>query len=468
VHPNVFSAAHHVFVQWTHDGSDVGAFRVQRRLVGSANWVEVPENAFPQPRSRVDEGFPVATDREQDYRVLACNTRGECAASAEVRVGTQGLPAPAGFSATRAADGRVVLAWQDLPTNESFAVQWRAGETGSWQTLVSTGANVAAYTTDRVTAGVTNHYRVAGEVRSFRAGAFSEASVAAGAGRSLQVQTGGYTVPSSSSATLSAAVTPNGLAATAWIEWGTDPALAGAAQTPARQVGAGVSPKAFTDTVAPAPGVTYYYRAAASNSLGTVRGAIASFQSGGPSAPAATATFDLSNYRIVVSWTHDGFGTPTHFRVDRRTAGQTAWDQVNYAEATSTPRTRFDVAFPANAARSYEYRVRACNAAGECTPSNVVPVQTQPLAAPAGLSAVPAANGQVTVSWQDIPGDAGYLLQWRTDPAGPWKGVVSTGANRTSYTSSSITPGVTNYYRVAGEASGYRYGLFSEISIVAP
>jgi hypothetical protein len=365
------------------------------------------------------------------------------------------------------ADGRVALAWQDLPTNQSFTVQWRAGETGSWQALVSTGANATSYVTDRVTAGVTNHYRVAGEVKSFRAGAFSEASVAAGAGRSMQVQTGAFALPSAVSAVMSGSVIPNGLPTTAWIEWGTDPALAGAAQTAPRAMGSGVTVKTFSDTVAVASGQTYYYRAAASNSQGTLRGAIKSFHAGPPSAPGLTAVFDLPNFRIVVTPTHDGGGTPTQFRVERRATGQTAWTLAQTQYNTS-PYPHVFESFPANAARSFDWRVHACNAAGECTTSAVATVQTQPLAAPAGFTAAPAAGGQVRLTWQEITGEVAYLIQWRTDPAGTWKSVVSTGANRTEYTTTSVTPGVTNYYRLAGEASSFRQGFFSETSIAVP
>jgi len=462
---STYSAAHHVFVQWTHDGNDVTRFRVERRQVGTTGWVEVPGES--QTRSRVDEGFPVTSNREYDYRVLACNARAQCATSAEVRVATQGLPAPAGFSATRAPDGRVVLAWQDLASEQSFFVQWRAGETGSWQALVSTGANVTSYTTDRVTAGVTNYYRVAGEVKSFRAGAYSEASVAAGAGRSMQLQTGSFTLPSGTTAAMSGVVTPNGLPATAWIEWGTDPSLAGASATAASPVGAGVSAVTFSDTVAVTPGQTYYYRAAASNSLGTLRGAIKSFHAGPPSAPGLTAVFDLPNYRPFITVTHDGAGTPTQFRLERRPTGQTEWTLVTGAAGPFTYADR-DLAFPANAARSFDYRVRACNAAAECSAWVSATMQTQPLAPPAGLTATRLANGQVTVSWQDITGESAFVVQWRADPAAPWKQLVSTGASRTSYTTSSVTPGATNYYRVAGEVYQFRAGLFSETSLVVP
>jgi hypothetical protein len=462
---NTNTAAHHVNVQWTHDGVDVSRFLPQRRLVGSPNWVQVAD-VGGGGRRYVDEGFPVSSDREYDYRVLACNRIGQCSASAELRVATKGLPAPAGFTATRTADGKVALAWQDLATEESYLVQWRAGETGNWQTLVSTGPNVKAYTTGSVTAGVTNYYRVAGEVKSFRDGAFAEASVAAGGGSSTQVQTGGFTLPSSTSAVLKGTVTPNGLATTAWIEYGTDPALATFTAAPAKPVGSGTAAVAFTDSVAVTSGQTYYYRAAASNSAGTVRGSIQSFLAGPPAAPSLSAAFSLANYRITASWTYSGSGSGDAilFRVERRTTGGTTWTEVS--QSRSNPGTFIDTNFPVNAVRSYEYRVRACNAANECTPSSLAPVQTQVLPAPGGLAAQ-AASGKVTLTWQDISGEVAYLVQWRTDPAGAWKTLLSTGANVTSYTASA-TPGVTNYYRVAGQVEGFRVGVYSETSIAVP
>jgi len=457
-----YSAAHHVRIQWTHDGADVTSFRPQRRLAGSAAWVQVADLGGTV-RTAVDQAFPVTSDREYDYRVLACNRLGQCSASAEQHVTTLGLPAPAGFTATRTADGKVALAWQDLPTEESYLVQWRAGDSGSWQTLVSTAQSVTAYTTASVTAGVTNDYRVAGEVKSFRDGAFSEASVAAGAGASTQVQTGGSSLPSSTSAALKGTVTPNGLATTAWIEWGTDPSLGAFSAAPAKSVGSGTAAVAFTDTVAVTSGLTYYYRAAASNSAGTVRGTIQSFYAGPPAAAVVTAAFSLASYRIQVTWTHSGVGSPTLFRLDRRATGQTAWTEV-----TSTVGNIFlDTSFPANAARSYDYRVRSCNAAGECTPSSTQTVQTQALAAPGAFSAQLSAV-KVTLTWQDITGEVDYLVQWRTDPSAPWHTLLTTSANVNVYTTASVTPGATNYYRIAGEASGFRTGVFSETSIAVP
>jgi len=466
------SAAHNVAVRWTHDGTQAATFRVQRRRVGMPSWVQIQPGVLA-PSSRdyfdrrfVDPTFPVTADAEYDYRVLACNAQDGCAASAEVRVALEGLDAPGGLTATQGQDGRVVLAWQDLPSEEAFAVQWRAGDTGAWQPLVSTGKNATTYTTDRVTAGVPNHYRVAGEVRSFRMGAFAEVVLTAGAGRTLEVGTSSAELLSSTSARVRGVATPGGLPATAWFQWGTDPALAGASQTPGQAVGSGLVPVAFDATIAVPLAQTYYYRAVASNSAGTVLGPIRTFAAGPPSAPVLTVVYDSARFEINGAWTYSGAVPPTEFRVERRTTGQTAWT----AFSTTPPAGRFlfDSRFGVDGPLAFDYRVRACNAAGECTASNVAAVRTSTLAAPAGLTAARTADGQVTLSWQDVAGEVAYLIQVRTSTAAPWMPVVSTGANRTQYTGRAIQAGTTNYYRVVPEASLFRQGIPATTSLVVP
>jgi hypothetical protein len=230
-------------------------------------------------------------------------------------------------------------------------------------------------------------------------------------------------------------------------------------------VGSGTSTGTIYREIASAAG-TYYYRFVAANAVDTVRGSIRSYNIGPPYAPAVTASYDGAAFRATLSWTHSGTVVAQQFRVERRLTGTTAWRDI--AGVSGTTRSYVDASLPVDSARSYDYRVRACAADASCTSSSVVAVQAQGLAAPPGLTAVRTATGQVTLSWQDVAGELAYVVQWRTDPAGPWKHLVSTGANRTEYTTASVTPGTTNYYRVAGEASSFRQGAFSHTSITVP
>lgn len=83
----------------------------------------------------------------------------------------------------------------------------------------------------------------------------------------------------STSATLNASINPNGQATTASFVYGTDPTLAtGALGTTGETIGNGITSQAFTTGInGLQPGTTYYFRAKASSSGGTVLGGILSF-----------------------------------------------------------------------------------------------------------------------------------------------------------------------------------------------
>jgi hypothetical protein len=80
-------------------------------------------------------------------------------------------------------------------------------------------------------------------------------------------------------ATIRGSVNPNASATQAWFEWGVHPQLVGAASTPPQSMGAGTQPQSIGRVLSNlSPGATYYFRVAATNSFGTERGEILSFQ----------------------------------------------------------------------------------------------------------------------------------------------------------------------------------------------
>jgi phosphodiesterase/alkaline phosphatase D-like protein len=78
-------------------------------------------------------------------------------------------------------------------------------------------------------------------------------------------------------ATLHGTVLPNELATTGWFEWGTDANLASFTPTPSQSLGSGKISVAITENLALSAGTTYYFRVAASNSVGTSKGTILTF-----------------------------------------------------------------------------------------------------------------------------------------------------------------------------------------------
>lgn len=87
-------------------------------------------------------------------------------------------------------------------------------------------------------------------------------------------------------ATFGGTVNPRGTAATAWFEFGTDPALATFDATSAQNVGAGTANVTVRDLYNDlSNGTTYYVRIAASSVGGTARGQIVSFTTPAPGPP---------------------------------------------------------------------------------------------------------------------------------------------------------------------------------------
>jgi len=79
-------------------------------------------------------------------------------------------------------------------------------------------------------------------------------------------------------ATLSGSVNPNGVATSAWFEWGTDPAFASFAQSSAQSVGAGSSATTLSSNLTGlVQNTTYYFRTVAQNAGGVQKGGIANF-----------------------------------------------------------------------------------------------------------------------------------------------------------------------------------------------
>ncbi|HEX8774170.1 MAG TPA: BACON domain-containing carbohydrate-binding protein [Pyrinomonadaceae bacterium] len=98
------------------------------------------------------------------------------------------------------------------------------------------------------------------------------------------VATTAATSVASTSATLNGLINPNGSATNGWFEWGTSQTLATFSSTPLQAMGSGGSSVAINSVLSNLnPTTTYYYRVAASNSLGTSKGSILSFTTPLPS-----------------------------------------------------------------------------------------------------------------------------------------------------------------------------------------
>ena len=106
--------------------------------------------------------------------------------------------------------------------------------------------------------------------------------------------TGSASSITTSAATVSATVNPNGADTHVWFLWGTSPTLAGAAQTSSVDIGSGsTAAAASANLTGLSASTTYYFQVVAQSGSGTSHGIINSFTtpaSGTTSSPSATTT----------------------------------------------------------------------------------------------------------------------------------------------------------------------------------
>jgi len=129
------------------------------------------------------------------------------------------------------------------------------------------------------------------------------------------VSTGASSNVTSSGATLSGTVNPNGADTHAWFQYGTSSTLAGASSTTMQDLGSGTSNVAVDAAITGLTSNTqYYFRVVASNSAGTVNGTIGTFTTPAIVVPTVTTggSSNVTTSGASVGGTANPNGTDTH------------------------------------------------------------------------------------------------------------------------------------------------------------
>ena len=271
--------------------------------------------------------------------------------------------------------------------------------------------------------------------------------------------------------TVNGGVNPNGAATTAWFEWGTSPTLATFSSTTSQSMGSGMSSQAASATLSGLSPVTpYYFRAAASNAVGTVKGSILTFSTA--AVPAPTATTNAATSVTTGGATLNGGVNPNG-------AATTAWFEwgtdpalATFSSTTSQSMGSGTASQAASAALSgltsgtpYYFRAAASNAAGTVKGSILSFTTAIPLPAPttttnaatsvtfggAMLNGGVNPNGVATTAW----------FEWGTSPTLATFSVTSnqsmgsgTSSQAASAALSGLSPVTTYYFRAAASNGG--------------
>ena len=245
------------------------------------------------------------TGRNYHFRIVAKSSAGT-SIGADRTFATAQAPTvvtkPASSIGTKSArlngrvdpNNRATTIYFEYGTTTAYGSKTSSSDVGSGSKPKNVSKNI-----NGLTPGVTYHYRlVARNVAGTIVGADS-----AFATRSAPIAiTGPATGVTPTSASLGGSVNPNDRSTSWYVEYGTT--ISYGSRTPSRNAGAGSSPIAVLATVSGlASGTTFHFRLVASSSLGTSRGADATFvTTGGPLAatgPVKFTTLSLFSARVT-------------------------------------------------------------------------------------------------------------------------------------------------------------------------
>src|SRR5207248_1982759 len=147
-----------------------------------------------------------------------------------------------------------------------------------------------------------------------------------------------------------------------------------------------------------------------------------------PAAPSGLTALAVSPTQINLTW--NDVTNEAGFKVERSTdgvsfsqIGTTAASVLSYSDTT------------VSGSALYYYRVRATNASGDSTPSNVDSARpTQPPTAPSNLAASAASAAQINLTWTMNNNDAEifYNVERSPDGVGGWT-VIANIENAAAY-----------------------------------
>jgi lysophospholipase L1-like esterase len=363
-------------------------------------------------------------------------------------------------------------AWLEWGTDNALAspTVTAAQAIGAGTTDQSVGATITG-----LTLGTTYYYRIAATNASGTQKGTIASFTTALPNSPPSLTTDAATSVTVSGAVLNGTVSPNELDTTAVFEWGTDSNPATFTSTPSQSLGAGTTSVAITASLSGlTPGVTYYFRVAATNTAGTSNGQILSFSTAAqaPTVSTAAAT-EITTSGATLNGTVNPNGLATDAYFEYGTDNALASPNTSSTQAMGSGGTNQPINVKVSGlvpGTTYYFRVVATNAEGTSKgtilgfPTPVSPTVTTNL--PTSITTSSAIfngnvnpNGLSTTAWFEYGADPS-LSSW-TSTAGQ---AMGSGASPLSYSRSisGLSPYTTYYFRAAASnSSGTQKGVIN-------
>src|SRR5206468_9904874 len=100
---------------------------------------------------------------------------------------------------------------------------------------------------------------------------------------------------------------------------------------------------------------------------------------------------------------------------------------------------------------AYQYRVYAVSDTDQSGNSNAATVNVAP-ATPGSLSASSISASRIDLSWADVDGETGYIIERSTNGT-TWSQIATPGADSTTYSDTGLVAGTKYYYRIRANSS---------------
>ena len=361
--------------------------------------------------------------------------------------------APSNLTSVTLSSTEISLSWMDNSANEAGFKVERRTETGSFQLIAQTAADVNSYSDDGLTPASIYYYRV-------------KAFNAAGESAYSNVDTGSTSQPVPQA--------PSGLAVTAistselhldWDDNSSDETgfiierRSGGSGAFSRIDSVGIDTSQFTDSGLQA-GSLYQYRIAAYNEGGVsaysnIEGAQTIEHL--PDPPANLNAVTQSAFSISLTWS-DNSNNEDGFKIERSQAFAGPYSVVY----TAVYNTQYYLDQNLTPAASYYYRVTAYNSAGQSGYSNIDSSLTTSYdpATPQNLHVTSTSPYSVSIAWDDLSNNEdGFIVERAQGASGSFSQIGSTNTNVNFYTDSQCYPLTLYKYRVkafnAYAESGY-------------
>jgi hypothetical protein len=423
-------SANRVDVSWSDVTGETG-YKVERSTNGGVNWTQV--GSVGASVLVFSDTTAVAGTNHQ-YRVKAYNSAGDSAASGVASALT--VPTAPSATAVAVSDTQINITWSNVLGESGYRVERSSDGGGSWTFSVNLTADVTSYSNTVLASATAYTYRVRAS-NSTGSSAYSGTTSAT----TLPAAPANLVATAASASQINLSWSDVSGESGYTVERSSD---GGGSWTFSVNLSADVTSYSNTGL---ASATAYTYRVRANNVSGSSAYSGTASATTTPAAPGNLVATAASASQINLSW-NDVAGE-SGYTVERSSDGGGSWTfSVNLgADVTSYSNTGLA------SATAYSYRVRANNVAGSSAYSSTASATTLP-AAPANLVATTASASQINLSWGDVAGDTGYIIERSANGTSGWTQVGTTAANVTTFQNTGLPASTIYYYRVRANGAG--------------